>query len=1159
MKLYLKINKHASNYMTIKKDEKDLYEQSTIKGDSSMVSFIENQVDMQLMSFDFSNFSTREMKEVVQYFDGTRKKKLEKQEKEKKALEKKKLSESNINIILKENKENEEIENEDEIKIKEVKEIKAEDKKEEKIIDLNDPKFIQLERFVSSKLYLKYLTKSYIIKCIFKEIFSYFLNNFHWLCYFVMILNHITSASFLTLFYPISIFCYALLEYPRPPKIYWKIVLLYTVFLLMIKFVIHIEVLRDNETFTKIITDIYNYKIGVKLNESSFSKQFFIDILYDALVVIFLLINDYLLVSRGVWSKREQEIENIYQANERIAKANLIDIKRDKDDFGVDINEVKKFNNKYLEPKDFTKLEDRINSRFSTILITNDFEDVLVKQGSALKMERKPTDYDKMIKKFQLRLSNISSKQSLKPNINDAQKKIEDKIKQLEAQKQREKEEEKEKEKYDESKRKYYERLFPKVRNEKPGNDFYAWYTVSIVFIMLFILIFYTTMVKDTTYGLVELDTKQFSGKMVLVLLLHVAILVYDRVLYISQSRKNLKFNYMFYNNITGVPVSESEALQTFDRKNNIIPSKKMEKLKERYNVINIQNEEYNYILLQKYILHLVIIILSHLFIFFYCPIIGNQNIFGQPYCIFPEEGQNEYKEESENEEDADSDLQCNDFGYNYTLIILYLLYIVYYISSSLQIKYGFYDMKRKSMLKSGEKSMNGIIYSVFKAIPFLYEIKSTIDWTFTKTSLDFFQWNKFESVYDQVYITFCAMNAKNEQLVGQKISKIKKCGMGVLLAFVLIFILLIPLMLFSSLNPTNKINNITGAFLKIDLCFFYKNKAVQNYTLYENLRPESLEKISEEDWNSYNYTNSTKTKNFDKQQIQTVQFFVESDKNWDLTSPLIENIKYLILNRKNISELEYIALAVEYNFERPLPVSSNKINKRYERTIYYYDNYTEYYDYIEELGKALTDCYDTEIEYKSIYSPPIRLSSNIKPKRLTDPKFFPDLDIKLGFVGCKKQTIINEKGEKQNISNYLESYFTLKKVMEIDGSTTEEGVKFHVFSDKVSSTVSGQNILTLYVSFVLLVGSYVRKFLAGEPEKIMLTEMPYSRQIIDACEGIKIARNSFDFQKEEKFYYILIEIMRSPEYLRTLTNSSMEQFQRRKEMTRTNKTTDGI
>ena len=694
MKLYLKINKHASNYMTIKKDEKDLYEQSTIKGDSSMVSFIENQVDMQLMSFDFSNFSTREMKEVVQYFDGTRKKKLEKQEKEKKALEKKKLSESNINIILKENKENEEIENEDEIKIKEVKEIKAEDKKEEKIIDLNDPKFIQLERFVSSKLYLKYLTKSYIIKCIFKEIFSYFLNNFHWLCYFVMILNHITSASFLTLFYPISIFCYALLEYPRPPKTYWKIVLLYTVFLLMIKFVIHIEVLRDNETFTKIITDIYNYKIGVKLNESSFSKQFFIDILYDALVVIFLLINDYLLVSRGVWSKREQEIENIYQANERIAKANLIDIKRDKDDFGVDINEVKKFNNKYLEPKDFTKLEDRINSRFSTILITNDFEDVLVKQGSALKMERKPTDYDKMIKKFQLRLSNISSKQSLKPNINDAQKKIEDKIKQLEAQKQREKEEEKEKEKYDESKRKYYERLFPKVRNEKPGNDFYAWYTVSIVFIMLFILIFYTTMVKDTTYGLVELDTKQFSGEMVLVLLLHVAILVYDRVLYISQSRKNLKFNYMFYNNITGVPVSESEALQTFDRKNNIIPSKKMEKLKERYNVINIQNEEYNYILLQKYILHLVIIILSHLFIFFYCPIIGNQNIFGQPYCIFPEEGENEYEEESENEEDADSDLQCNDFGYNYTLIILYLLYIVYYISSSLQIKYCFYDMK---------------------------------------------------------------------------------------------------------------------------------------------------------------------------------------------------------------------------------------------------------------------------------------------------------------------------------------------------------------------------------------------------------------------------------------------------------------------------------
>lgn len=54
-------------------------------------------------------------------------------------------------------------------------------------------------------------------------------------------------------------------------------------------------------------------------------------------------------------------------------------------------------------------------------------------------------------------------------------------------------------------------------------------------------------MVQDKTFGAVELDTKQFSGEMVIVLVIHVAILVYDRVLYINQNRKNLKFKYIFY------------------------------------------------------------------------------------------------------------------------------------------------------------------------------------------------------------------------------------------------------------------------------------------------------------------------------------------------------------------------------------------------------------------------------------------------------------------------------------------------------------------------------------------------------------------------------------------------------------------------------------
>ena len=615
-----------------------------------------------------------------------------------------------------------------------------------------------------------------------------------------------------------------------------------------------------------------------------------------------------------------------------------------------------------------------------------------------------------------------------------------------------------------------------------------------------------------------------------------------------------------------------------------IIPPDYIDKLKTKYNIVYIQNEEKNLPLIQKYILQIVVVIFAHIFIFFYCPMMGNMNIFNSVYCI----------NDGNTEDNEDEEKQCNDFLNNKALIFFYCIYIIYFISSGLQVKYGFYDMKRKSMLKSGNSSINGTIYNSYKAIPFLYEIKLAIDWTFTKTCLDLFQWNKFESVYDIVYVTYCQMNAKNQQLVGQKIGKVLKIGMGGALSFFLVFILVAPLMLFSSLNPTNQLNNLTGATLKVDLGFFYKNGAVKNYTLYENSKPESIESIFRQgsnDWETYNYSVSAKTKNFPKDQIQIVQFFNESDKNWDLARPHIENLRDLIINRKQINDLETIGLIVDYNFDRPLPAETMKISKRYNTTIYPSESQEKSLDLI---GSALKNCFNVEVEFKSIYSPPIRLSANIKPKRLLDEKYFPNLDILVGFVGCRNETIYNNESSN-NLNNlnedelnqiflndtsksdvnkydnslennettkpsYLESYFTVKKILRKPGFPDEkEGIKFHVFSDQVSTTTSGKNILTFYVSFVLLVGTYVRNFFAGQPEKIMLTEMPHSEEIINLCEGIKVSRYSFDFEQEEKLYYILIELMRSPDYLRTLTQSSTEQFKQRQELTRAYKTSDDI
>lgn len=63
----------------------------------------------------------------------------------------------------------------------------------------------------------------------------------------------------------------------------------------------------------------------------------------------------------------------------------------------------------------------------------------------------------------------------------------------------------------------YFERLFPSVKEQKPGQDLYA-VTASFQFLIcIFLIFFYTKMDADVT-GSDSLTYNQFSGQMVIAL-----------------------------------------------------------------------------------------------------------------------------------------------------------------------------------------------------------------------------------------------------------------------------------------------------------------------------------------------------------------------------------------------------------------------------------------------------------------------------------------------------------------------------------------------------------------------------------------------------------------------------------------------------------------
>ncbi len=1154
--IYVFLHKHSCNYLSIENEDKYLYERDIIQGKTYSPIYIEKLIDFELDSLDLKCFTKEELKEVKKYFDGTKEKELKKIKKEEEKKDKKikkYIKEKNLikddNIIqekdedLEESEEDEEIEENEENEKKEKEDNKnlidnkdkdndintnliKKDKKEKNIsdssdekeeeeeeeekkieIDINDPKFEQFKNLKKTKLFKKYLKTKYLLKMILNELSYYFSTHFNYLCYIIIIINHMTSGSLLTIVYPFLIFCYSILEYPRPTRYFWNLCLNISLIILIIKFVIQLDLLDEIPGYENFITNLYNYKFGLKYYDSTFSFGFLKYILGDSLTIIFLLINDYLLVKQGIWKKREQDLENIYQGNERVSLTEDLNFKNKK--------EIMEFNEKYMfkdntilfNTDDNFETDDFINNinykKIKTIVENNDEEEKLLPIESLLKSKT------------------FEEKNKEELNLSDDDK-------------------------YDADNRTYWQTLFPKIRNEKPGNDYYFLYTLSMVVIIIYLIFYYPKMERNKIFdgdtGEFTTNT-QFDGLMVILVIIHVIILVIDRVIYIKQNRINLKYKYVFIEKKSKKQLSEEEISKIIKKiikkepqlkKKFEFPPKYLDELNKTYKITFIQKEEFNYPLLSKYILQFFIIIFCHLLIFFWFPFRGNYINLNTITCT-----------------KTDEDDNCNSFSNNSYLILCYILYCIYLFFSGLQIRDGYYDMKQKSILMNGEKSINGGIYSGFKAIPFVNEIKLALDWTFTKTSLDLFQWAKFESIYDTIYITLCSMTAKKIRPIGKQMTKFEKIILGWVVWIILLIILVGPMLLFSDLNPMKKLNNIDGASISIK--FSIVSDVVNNFTLFENKQVSTIKEMNDDIWTKFEYDKNLKTKNFPKKQIQIIYMYENSDTIFSLAKPnidkIIDTLKELNNSNSDKNDIKEINLYFEYSFSRPYPTSSSQTAiKHLDYNLYNKEKgkNAEKSDILSGLFNALM-CYNTTtiISLNEFYIPSLKLNAGNKPKLITNEdkdKEHP-IDCELIFTNCFNKTDDSEDVEV----DYSSSYFSL--VLNDSLNIENKGIQFHTFSEKVSTYTSDYNVVTFYVTFILLIGGYVKQFLSGNPERIQLTEMPEPQPLINLCAGVKIARYSFDLKKEENLYYILIEFMRSPEYLKMITKSSLDAFKKRKKI----------
>jgi len=106
---------------------------------------------------------------------------------------------------------------------------------------------------------------------------------------------------------------------------------------------------------------------------------------------------------------------------------------------------------------------------------------------------------------------------------------------------------------------------------------------------------------------------------------------------------------------------------------------------------------------------------------------------------------------------------------------------------------------------------------------------------------------------------------------------------------------------------------------------------------------------------------------------------------------------------------------------------------------------------------------------------------------------------------------------------------------------STAIGLIFYTISDRVSTFLLGYSVTAFYLGVVYLIGRVVRTAVSGGEQNLTISDLPTASNIIQICEGILIARADKNLQKEELLYWELVDLLRSPEVLKVITESCVQ------------------
>eukprot|EP00730_Choanoeca_flexa_P018701 TRINITY_DN9110_c0_g1_i1.p1 TRINITY_DN9110_c0_g1~~TRINITY_DN9110_c0_g1_i1.p1 ORF type:complete len:901 (+),score=178.58 TRINITY_DN9110_c0_g1_i1:368-2704(+) len=462
----------------------------------------------------------------------------------------------------------------------------------------------------------------------------------------------------------------------------------------------------------------------------------------------------------------------------------------------------------------------------------------------------------------------------------------------------------------------------------------------------------------------------------------------------------------------------------------------------------------------------------------------------------------------------------------NGVLIALYLLKVSYFLVSSYQIRASYPNSVQRNALTKHATFVGWLIFIIYKAIPFMLELRMLLDWSCIPTTLMLQHWHKMEDINGQLFLNRYQIRVREKQNrgLGQAQPRHKKILSGGLLFVLLIFVLWFPLLLMSLVN-SNAVPNVPAT---VDLKLQFN--AYEPVFVMDALA--STPSIDGADYNQLvRKDDSGFVRSFGADDTQRMLFSPQSKSVWTVSPSSRERLMD-VLSDENIS----VTATLMWSIQRPVK---------------------------EGVASTITGSNAIDIPYKQQLRLRDILNGSRAAMRLNQliPSAMHLDKTDRATIGTSLPESLQSYANCTLSRQYAQGreWFTLKQVSkhlatQTDDQPTPTGVEIPLgewpelitFNDRVIpdtfSFVSSYGVVGLYVSVVLVIGKFLRLTVDQVSHRIIFEDMPQVVTLENLCKAIYIAREHGDLHTEEELFDLLLQLYRSPEALRLWTEPSLLQ-----------------